>query len=282
MTQPAASRLLASIERTVGSPLFVRHPKGMIATAMGEVLSRGADNLLNTLEESLREAHAVELGRAGTARVGAVTGGAVAFVVPAIQQLKKTAALSDIHIDVAPSDVLIDGLLRGQYDFVLSRIPSGIDARLFTVRRGRVEILEFLVRKDHPLASQQKVPLAALTAHEWLIQPRQSPMRQAVDEAFMARQIPLPQEIVNTTSLLVMISYLTSTDAIAPITREVADLLRSGKIDCGLVSLDVDDQIIVNPYHLITRRNQALGPLAVQLRDLVFQRLAGEVSEPGL
>lgn len=276
MTQPAASRMLAGIERTIGSPLFVRHPKGMAPTPVGEVLSRSADNLLNTLEESLKEAQAVELGRAGTARVGSVTGGAVAFVVPAIQQLKKTATGSDIHIDVAPSDVLIDGLLKGQYDFVLSRIPAGVDARLFSIRRGRVEVIKLLVRKAHPLATRRHIVLQELADYEWLIQPRATPMRQAVEEAFVLRQAPLPTEIINTTSLLVMISYLVSTDAIAPITREVADLLLPGEIGGGLTALDMEDQIIVNPYHLITRRNQVLSPLAVQLRDLVFERLMGD------
>ena len=36
MTQPAASRLLAAIEKTIGSRIFTRHPKGMTPTAVGD------------------------------------------------------------------------------------------------------------------------------------------------------------------------------------------------------------------------------------------------------
>ena len=128
ITQPAASRMLAAIERTIGTSVFQRHPKGMTVTPMGEILARNAITLLNGMEQTAREVEAVGGGRSGTIRVGSVTGGAVAHVVPAIQRLKRDATRADIHIDVAPSDVLIDGLLGGDFDFVLSRIPAGVCA----------------------------------------------------------------------------------------------------------------------------------------------------------
>ncbi|MBA5776176.1 LysR family transcriptional regulator [Stappia sp. F7233] len=279
MTQPAASRMLAGIEQAIGAPVFHRHPKGMTPTPIGEIIARNAVGLLNNLDRTLGEVHAVGLGRAGSARVGAVTGSAVAFVVPAIQQLKKTAAKADIHVDVAPSDALIAGLLKGEYDFVLSRIPAGTDARQFNIRRGRVEVVRFLVRESHPLAGQKLSSLGDLAGFEWVIQAPHTPMRQAVEEAFVTRAIPLPDEIVNTTSLLVMIAYLSSSDAIGPISREVGELLGPKGIESGLVALELDEPIIVNPYHLISRKNHVMSPLAQHLRELVVATMAGEGGE---
>ncbi|QKV20059.1 LysR family transcriptional regulator [Oricola thermophila] len=274
MTQPAASRMLASMERLVGTPLFVRHPKGMTPTAVGEILARNANSLLRGVDQALFEADAAMTGRAGTVRVGSVTGGAVAFVVPAIRQLKRTAPGADIHVDVAPSDELIAGLLRGDYDFVLSRIPPGTDARQFSVRRGRVEVIHFLVRRGHPLSARDALRPSDLAGWEWVIQAPHTPMRQAVEEAFIAYGLPLPEEIVNTTSLLVMIAYLTSTDAIAPITREVADLVAPGDSDGRFVALGPDEPIIINPYHLVSLKGQPMSPLAMRFRDLVFEGLS--------
>lgn len=275
LTQPAASRLLSSIEHSVGSRLFARHPKGMTATAVGAVMARNAQTLLNGLDQTVREMQAVGTGRAGSVRVGAVTGGAVAFVVPAIHRLKRDAAGADLHVDVAPSDALIAGLLRNDFDFVLSRVPPGTDARQFAIRRGRVEVIRFLMRAGHPLATGGRLGLADLAGFEWVIQAPHTPMRQAVEEAFVSRGIPLPAEIVNTTSLLVMIAYLTSSDAIAPISREVADLVAPAGVGGGMVAVELDEPVIINPYHLITRRNHALSPLAIRLRDLVFAGLSG-------
>lgn len=280
ITQPAASRMLAAIERTIGTSVFQRHPKGMTVTPMGEILARNAITLLNGMEQTAREVEAVGGGRSGTIRVGSVTGGAVAHVVPAIQRLKRDATRADIHIDVAPSDVLIDGLLGGDFDFVLSRIPAGTDARQFIVRRGRVEVINFLIRTGHPLDGCRTVTLEELEGYEWVIQAPHTPMRQAVEEAFLARSISLPREIVNSTSLLVMIAYLTSTDAIAPVSREVADLLGAGQATNGFARLEPAEPLIVNPYHLIARKNHALSPLAAKLWGLILAGLSGEPDTP--
>lgn len=271
VTQPAASRLLARLESVIGVPLFIRHPKGMTPTPIGETLARNANSLLRSLDQTLNETGAAVSGRAGTVRVGSVTGGAVGFVVPAIQNLKKVTSGADIHVDVAPSDVLIDRLLHGEYDFVLSRIPPGTDPRQFSVKRGRVEVIRILVRRDHPLTQKGALKPKDLEGWEWVIQAPHTPMRQAVEEVFYSSGIPLPSEIVNTTSLLVMIGYLNSTDAIAPITREVADLVAPDGADGRFVALDLEEPIIINPYHLISLKTHTLSPLAIRLRDLVFE-----------
>ena len=274
LTQPAASRMLASIERLVGMTLFVRHPKGMTPTPAGEILARNASGLLNGLEQTLQEVTAVTSGKAGSVRVGSVTGGAVAFVVPAIQELKANAGSADIYVDVAPSDVLIQGLIDGEYDFVLSRLPPGTDSRQFNILTGRVEIIRFLVREGHPLANRKKLRLGELADFEWVMQAPRTPLRHAIEEAFLSQGIPSPQEIVNTTSLLVMISYLTTSDAIAPITQEVVELLGPKVFGGRVAALDVSDSVIVTPYHLISRKHQLMSPLASRLRELVFAGLA--------
>jgi DNA-binding transcriptional LysR family regulator len=274
LTQPAASRMLSSIEGLIGMKLFIRHPKGMTATPAGEVLARNAAGLLNGLDHTLQEVKAVNAGRAGSVRVGSVTGGAVAFVVPAIQELKKTAEGADIYVDVAPSDVLIQGLINGEYDFVLSRLPSGTDAKQFTILNGRTEIIEFAVRQGHPLSGRTKLGLAEMAKYEWLIQAPHTPLRQAVEEAFAREGVGSPLETVNTTSLLVMISYLTSSDAIAPISREVADLLGPQIFGGKLDTLDIEQEIVVAPYHVISRRHHMISPLAARLRGFVFSALS--------
>ena len=274
ITQPAASRLLAGVEKQIGRPVFLRHPKGMTPTPIGETLVRNAGSLLRDFDQALLETRAAIDGRAGMVRVGAVTGAAVGFVVPAIKALRETASGADIHVEVSPSDILIAGLLRGDYDFVLSRIPPGTDARQFQVMRGRVEVIRFLVRQGHPLAGRKSVQFDQLVGHEWLIQAPHTPMRQAVEEALIAHCVPLPTEIINTTSLLVMIAYLAATDAVAPTTREVAELVATGGEGARFTVLDVETQIIVYPYHLISLKNRAMSPLAQRLRDLVFQGLS--------
>jgi DNA-binding transcriptional LysR family regulator len=270
LSQPAASRMLASIEQVVGGPVFLRHPKGMTPTPVGETLIRNGHNLLNGLEQTLREISSVSEGLAGTARVGSVTDGAVAFVVPAIQELKKTATGADIHVDVAPSDVLVEGLFRGEYDFVLSRIPPKYDKRLLEVRRGRHEDICFMMRAGHPLAQHDIAPLDRLAAYEWVIQAPHTPLRQAVEAVFVSAGVELPGDIVNTTSMLVMLAYLASSDALVPIPRPVADLFIANNLARGLAVVGPEEKILVSPYYLIFRKNVIISAVATRLRELVF------------
>lgn len=269
ISQPAASRMLAGIECSVGGAVFERHPKGMTPTQVGMTLIRNGSNLLNGLDQTLKEIRSLSEGLAGTARVGSVTDGAVAFVVPAIQELKKVARGADIHVDVAPSDALVEGLFRGEYDFVLSRIPPGYDKHQLDVQRGRNEDICFLMRAEHPLAQHPTAGLADLASFEWITQAPHTPLRQAVEAVFVSSGVDLPKDIVNTTSMLVMVAYLASSDAVAPIPRQVAALLASNRLSGQLVTVEPNEEIIVSPYYLVSHKNTVISAIASRLRDLV-------------
>lgn len=273
ITQPAASRMLAEVETMVGQPLFQRNPKGMTPTPIAEVLIRHAGSLLRGLTATVNEVDAFGAGKTGTVRVGSVTGAAVAYVVPAIQALKQDARGADVYVDVGHSESLMDGLLNGDYDFILSRIPHDLDTRLFEIMRGRVETVEFLVRTGHPLLDITTATLEDLRGYSWVIQAQGTPMRQSVEESFIARGIALPDEIVNTTSLLVTIAYLQTSDSISPVSSEVADLLRRSEAG-GIRTIKLRQSIIIAPYHLIQRKRHVTSPLAGRLRDLVIAALS--------
>ncbi len=276
MTQPAASRLLAGIERQAGTKLFRRHPKGMRATPTGDVLAQGAIAILNSVEQTLSDAAAVASGKAGSVRLGSVTGGAVAFVVPAIQKLREIASGADIYVDVAPSRTLVERLIAGEFDFVLARLPSDVNQRQFSVRSGRPEAIRFLVRDGHPLAKEKDLPISALADFEWVLQPPNTPLRQAVDEAFIGGGLQPPGETVITTSLLMMLAYLSSSDAIAPVATEVSELFGSEAFGGRVASLHMaGGDLRVVPYHLISRRNYLMNPLASHLHDYIFELLSG-------
>jgi DNA-binding transcriptional LysR family regulator len=276
ITQPAASRMLAEIEAELGHALFNRTPKGMTATPIGEVLIRHAGTLLQGLTATVNEVSAFGEGKTGSVRVGSVTGAAVAYIVPAVQALRREAIGADVHIHVGPSSALIDGLMSGEFDYILSRMPPDRDIRELEIMRGRVETIEFLIRPGHPLLDLEIPDLQDLAGYGWVIQASGTPMRQAVEESFLTHSVPLPDEIVNTASLLVMIAYLQTSDCIAPISSEVADLLRTTRAG-GVRSVRTRQSIIISPYHLIQKRDTMMSPLAERLRDLVITALAQAV-----
>lgn len=274
LTQPAASRMLGEIERYVGTPVFNRTPKGMEPTAVGLALARRAQNLLEEIHEAAREVEAIRRGMTGTVRVGAVTGAAVGYVVPAIQRLKDEAPGADIHVDVASSVELVHNLIAGQLDFVLGRVPSGMDARQFRVDHAFTEDVDIVVHQSHPLVNVDSLHISHMTHFPWVMQAPGAPLRLAVESVFIEQGTAIPANIVNTTSLLVMIAMLASSNAIAPMSREVADLLCRQTKTAGLCTLKLDTAMTVMPYHLISFTGKRMTPIATRLRELLLQEFS--------
>lgn len=275
MTQPAASRMLAEIERQVGGPLFLRQPKGMETTEIGEVVLRRARVVLRELGTMADDLAALREGTGGRAHVGAVTGPAVSYMVAAIREVKATAPTADITVDVMPSRELLELLVGGNMDFVLARILPEFDSRDFNINRMRDEKVCFVVRADHPLARAPTVTLTEMQGQEWIMQQRGAPIREAALGAFAALGLSEPKNIVNSASILLTVAYLAQSDAIAPLSEEVAQLLIRPPVAAGFAILRVPHDVRVSQYYLLSLRRRPLSPLAERLRARLVAR-AGE------
>ncbi|WP_347311239.1 LysR family transcriptional regulator [Defluviimonas sp. SAOS-178_SWC] len=275
VTQPAASRMLSEIERAVGAALFVRHPKGMEPTAVGHAVAKRARAMLRELHDLGHEVAILRAGRGGSVHVGAVTGPAVGYLVPAIQSIKANAPEAEITVDVAPSRQLLRDLAAGRLDFALARFLPDIESRDFDVEPMRDEKVSLLVRRDHPLSSVASVSLADLASYEWVMQERGAPIREAMNNAFGLAGLRAPGNIVNSSSLLLMIAYLTRTDAIAPVSEEVVQLLVGEPVSAGFTTLSLDQTIRVSPYFFLSLRDRPLSPLGLHLKDAVLLESRG-------
>lgn len=273
MSQPAASRVLAEIEARAGGALFERHPKGMRPTALGALCIRHAKVILEEYGALEEEARRVTSGETGRVRVGAVTGPAVGLVMPAVRQVRAEAPDIEMTIGVGTSNELVRGLVDGHYDFIIARLPPNHDSRDFRLHPARNETVSLLVRPQHPLAGRREVTLAELLEHEWVVQELPSPIRQSVEAAFHSQTLDTPPRVTNSSSLLVVLALLESTDTIAPQTREVAQMLAHGALGANLVELHLAEPIMVSPCFIIQNRFRPLHSAAERLLRAVFDHL---------
>lgn len=273
LTQPAASRSLSEVEQLCGAAVFERHPRGMTLTPMGELLARRARNVLEELADAGREVAAYKSGSGGLVRIGAVTGAAIGYVVPVVQHLRATTPEAEIHVEVGMSRELVRDLLALRLDFVLARIPPEVDARQFEVVRASGEEVDVIVGAGHPCAHRAAVRLAELLAFDWVMQSSGAPIRVAVEEALLCQETQLPSRITNTSSLLVTIAMLTSSHAVAPVSREVAELLSGLSSKPSIVPVQLQDRIVVSSYSLLALRNRRLSPIAERCRTILSEAL---------
>ena len=268
LTQPAASRTLSEIERICGEAIFERHARGMTPTPLGEMLVRRARNVLEEIGEAADEVARYSSGRGGTVRIGAVTGGAIGYVVPVIHRLRAEAPRTEAHVEVATSRELVHELVAMRLDFALARIPPEADAEQFEVQRASGEAIDLIVGAHHPATRRHQVALRDLLEHDWVMQMSGAPIRVAIEDALLTAGERPPARITNTSSLLVTIAMLATSDAVSPVSREVAELL-AGTGSGGIVRLRLDEELAVAPYSLLSLRGRRLSPVAHRCRELL-------------
>ncbi|MGA0539786.1 LysR family transcriptional regulator [Neotabrizicola sp. VNH66] len=270
MTQPAASRMLAEVERHLGAALFQRQPRGMVPTEVGEMVLRRAAIILRELQGLSLHLHNVLGGLGGSVRVGAVTGPAVGTLVSTVRDLRKLAPGAEITLDVLPSRDLLSHLVAGEMDFVLARNLPEFDGNEFVVHPMADEKVSILARADHPLARAPVVTLTELQDYEWVMQQRGAPIREAVLSAFSGIGLPEPRNVINSPSSLLALAYIAQSFAVAPVSSEVADLMIRPPVAAQLVALPLPGEILVAPYYLLHLRRRELSALARRLRDMVL------------
>jgi DNA-binding transcriptional LysR family regulator len=264
ITQPAASRLLAEIERVVGNPVHTRTGRGITLTAVGAALALRAQRVQTELRDAAREIAEVASGEAGHVRIGSVTGPAIDRVLPVLRAARIAAPRITAEVIVAPSDILCDQLLAGKLDFAIGRLPEGPTRALFDIRPIATEPVALVVRRDHPLLQRVALKPADLLEYDWVMPPPESILTRAVLARLGAFGLPSPLQRLSTASFLLIFSLLQQSNAIAPLARAVASAYVNGD-DASYVLLDIDLGLEVEPFGLVTRAGAILPPVAARL-----------------
>ena len=272
MPQPAASRMLADIEKKIGIELFERTPKGMLLTLAGERIIKQAKFLNSEINDFNREVQNLRTGLGGRIRIGAVTGPALGFVLPAVQALKRSVPDLDVFVDVSPSPRLLRQLLEGQIDFALARYLPAFDRSDFIIQEGQVENLKIITRHDHPLTNQPPLHASDLLHFEWVLQDHNSPIRETMIEYFMRNCGQIPNDIIATSSLLFTLGYIANSDALTVLTQETVEMLTQSSLQTKVHIVETTQPVTVPSYKFIWRRHHHVSSLASRLaRDIQKQ-----------
>lgn len=275
VAQPAASRLLAEVERIVGQPVHARTGRGMTLTAVGLALASRAQRIQMELRDAARDMAEVASGGAGHVRIGSVTGPAIDRVLPVLRSARLTAPGITVEVIVAPSDLLCDHLQNGRIDFAIGRLPEGPARAMFTLSPIATEPVSLLVRKGHPLLRHPAPQPTDLMAYDWVMPPADSILSRTVLARLRAHGLPPPQQRFSTSSFLLTFALLQQSNAIAPLARAVATSF-SEYPDAPYGELPVDLGIEVEPFGLVTLTDAILTPVAARLaREIESLALAG-------
>lgn len=264
MTQPAASKLLAEMEGLLGVILFERHARGVEPTWYGQVLIRRARAALSEIGRAHDEIAALRSGRMGQASIGTVVNPGTTLVPQAIAAVKREFPDILVKVEMDYSRPLVARLLDGQLDIVIGRIMDPEGSAELDFEPLADEPHSVIVRAGHPLAGRERVGHADLAEYGWIMPPEASVLRSRLHAVFLEHGLPLPQDIVETSSLPVIIHLLRHSDLLTALPVEsVGPYLQTGQMEVLPIELGVR----MESFGIIRRRDQLLSPGAERVLE---------------
>ena len=253
MTQPAATKMLHEAEDLLGVELFERLPRGMRATPFGETVIYYARMVFAELSGMREELVALESGNLGRVAVGAIPALSSGLLTRTIANLKKSHPRLSMSIQVDTSDVLVQAILQDQLDIVLGRIPAGARSEELLFDSLGEEALCVISSAQHPLAGESQLSWAELQNMTWVLQQHPSPMRTIINQVFHNARIDIPSSIVETTSIMTLLSLVQQTDMIGVTPLSVVEEYPGRDLLCVL---PITFEARLPPFGLITRRHR--------------------------
>jgi DNA-binding transcriptional LysR family regulator len=162
MSQPALSHQIAAIERTLGTPVIERLPRGVRPTAAGLAVAAEARIALAAADRAVVAGKRAAAGGGGRIRIACAETMTAWVLVPVLRSWRRR--FPDVELDLkeyTSADQMLEALTGGRADVIVGPRPTRTDERAELL--GREEIV-VVAAPEHRFARMDAVPLAELSA----------------------------------------------------------------------------------------------------------------------
>lgn len=156
VTQPTLSRQLADLEKELGRQLYIRRHAGIIPTEHGVMLANYAESIIDLAEKAEADISLPAKTVAGSVHIAAGETKAMRYLTSAMMRIREQYPGVDFQLYSGTTAELMDGLVRGQYDFLLE-CDLQAHANLNLLELPDPDIWGLVVRRDDPLATRSTV-----------------------------------------------------------------------------------------------------------------------------
>lgn len=170
--QPPLSQQIQQLEREIGTPLFLRLPRGIALTEAGAQFLEDARAILAGADRAVDTARRLGRGERGAITVG-FTASAVfhPYLPRAIRAYRDRYPGVRITLTESTSVSLLRSLRAGEVDVAFVRPPYVADPE-FESERVLNEPMLIALPPDHRLVRKRAIPMAALADEDFVLYPR--------------------------------------------------------------------------------------------------------------
>jgi DNA-binding transcriptional LysR family regulator len=263
VSQPAISRAVRDLERSVGFELLERAPKGIRLTRAGESFLLNAREVIGALRSA--EESVVALGGLGHGRLhlGASTTIAT-YVLPVfIGKFLEQHPAVDVRLDSAHTRGIAQMLLDYHLDIAITEAP--VSHEKIQSRRWRTDHLVAVASPKHPLAARKRIPPSALAIELLLLRERESGTRAIVLAGLAAAGV-IPGRTMEIDGPEAIKQIAAAGRGIAIVSKyTVVEQLELGR----LVALDIPGLKITRPFYRLSLKQRRASPAAKAFEGLL-------------
>lgn len=150
--QATVGRRLLSLEQSLGTTLFLRTPRGYLATPAGELAFAMAEQMEGAANELQRKLQGADSRLSGTVRLATSDTMAQHFVIAAMRRLQECHP--NIRI-VLSTSTTVSSLTRRETDLAVRNVrpedPDLICRRLITRKIGLYASMDYIARRGEPV-----------------------------------------------------------------------------------------------------------------------------------
>jgi DNA-binding transcriptional LysR family regulator len=273
ISQPVISKMIASLEQTLGFPLLERSRLGVEPTLYGKALLKRSIALRNDLRSSVDELKSLADPAVGELRIGS-TEPVMAGLLPAIvDRLSRRYPGLALHIIEGEPPELQDRHLRNHdIDLMIGRLPSPTPAADTEVQVLLHESGVVVAGLNNPWVRRRKIRLAELANERWCLPPRNSFPGGWIANAFHASGLEVPRANVTVYSILMQSALLASGRFLSFLP---ATMLHFSTRRLSMKVLPVEMPIQMWPIGIVTLKGRTPNPAQGLLIDC-----AREVAKP--
>lgn len=261
LPQSAFSSVISKLEDSVGTRLFERDTRNVKLTPEGELFAEVARSLYEEIHVAFDNMSDYVARRRGRVAIAALPSLAANGLPAIIAEYRKRFPGIAVRLHDSLSDQCLTMLREGTVDFALT--APGPNLAEFETRTLCSDPFYLVCRRDHHLASRERVGLAELAGCEMVHLAKSTSVRQHVE--LLLRDVPTLHsglEVEHLATVAGLVQHGLGVSLVPELTLFQFRLL-------DLVAIPVDAPDIVRPIYIVKQKDRSLSIAAQGMLEML-------------
>jgi DNA-binding transcriptional LysR family regulator len=239
LSQPAISKAISDMEKTLGAPLFDRLSSGVELTDSGRAMMERARTVFDEVRQGILDIEHLTDPTKGEVRIGTIEA-FMGVVSEIINHLARRHPHIRYDITISDTDDLERRLRERMLDVLVVRWVPPIVADDLTAQLLFKSPFVVMAAHRHPLLLRKKLKLGDLTDERWTLSPPDSFLGRIVEDLFRRQKLRVPAAAATTISIYMRLSLLATGNFLTILPRTLLQH-RSNKSWLRALNVDLRD-----------------------------------------